>query len=232
MFGAQQRDHDKRYEYGRAWLDVVKRVWSSVEEFDVDDEFFRMRGVVGDPKPFGGTRPVVMNAGASPVGREFGVANCDLIFTPLVDLESGAKLVREAKARAGELKKDVNVAGNGFVVCRPTRKEAEDYLHYYAQDNADWEAVDRLLTLNGLQSQSYTEEQRQKFRARWSAGHGGYPLVGSPDDVADGLAQIHAAGYYGFCFSFVNYLDEFPYFRDEVLPRLVARGIRTAPEAI
>ena len=27
--------------------------------------------------------------------------------------------------------------------------------------------------------------------------------------------------------SFVNYLDEFPYFRDEVLPRLAAAGVRT-----
>ena len=227
MFGAQQRDHDARYEYGRAWLDIVKRLWSSSDEFDVDDEFFHMKRVIGDPKPYGGTRPVIMNAGASPVGREFGIANCDLIFTPLVDLESGAKLVRESKARAAELNKDVAVAGNGFVVCRPTHREAEDYLHHYAVDNADWGAVDRLLTLNGLHSQSFTREQLEKFRERWSAGHGGYPLVGSPDEVADGLAQIHEAGYYGFCFSFVNYIDEFPFFRDEVLPRLEARGIRS-----
>jgi dimethylsulfone monooxygenase len=41
------------------------------------------------------------------------------------------------------------------------------------------------------------------------------------------LAEIHEAGYYGFCFSFVNYVDELPYFRDEVLPRLEARGIRS-----
>jgi FMNH2-dependent dimethyl sulfone monooxygenase len=231
MFGAQQRDHDARYEYGRAWLDIVKRLWSSNDEFDVDNEFFHMKRVIGDPKPYGGTRPVIMNAGASPVGREFGVSNCDLIFTPLVDLESGAKLVRETKARAAELNKDVAVACNGFVVCRPTHQEAEDYLHYYAVENADWGAVDRLLTLNGLHSQSFTKEQLEKFRARWSAGHGGYPLVGTPDEVAGGLVQIYEAGYYGYCFSFVNYLADFPYFRDEVLPRLEARGIRSPQRA-
>jgi dimethylsulfone monooxygenase len=111
-------------------------------------------------------------------------------------------------------------------VCRPTHREAEEYLQYYAVDNADWEAVDRLLHLNGLHSKSYTPEQMEKFRYRFAAGHGGYPLVGTPDEVADGLAGIHAAGYYGYCFSFVNYVAEFPYFRDEVLPRLEARGIR------
>jgi alkanesulfonate monooxygenase SsuD/methylene tetrahydromethanopterin reductase-like flavin-dependent oxidoreductase (luciferase family) len=227
MFGVEQRDHDRRYEYGRAWLDIVKRVLTSETEFDVDNEFFHMCGVIGDPKPYGGTLPVVMNAGASPVGKDFGIVNCDLLFTPLIDLESGAALVREAEARATELNKDIAVACNGFVVCRPTRKEAEEYLHYYAVDHADWDAVDRLIALSGLSSQSYTPEQRQKFRQRWSAGHGGFPLVGTPDDVADGLTAIHAAGYYAYCFSMVNYLDEFPYFRDEVLPRLAARGIRS-----
>jgi FMNH2-dependent dimethyl sulfone monooxygenase len=231
MFGAQQRDHDARYEYGHAWLDIVKAIWSSNDEFDVDNAFFHMKNVIGDPKPFGGSRPLIMNAGASPVGREFGIANCDLIFTPLVDLESGAKLVRETKARAAELDKDVDVACNGFVVCRPTRREAEEYLRYYAVDNADWEAVDRLLKLNGLYSQSFTPEQMKTFRERFSAGHGGYPLVGTPDDVADGLAQIHQAGYYAYCFSFVNYVAELPYFRDERLPRLEARGIRSPQHA-
>ena len=123
VFGAQRRDHDKRYEDGRAGLDGAKRSWSSVDEFDVDDEFFHLHGVIGDPK-------------------------------------SGAKLVREAKALARELNADVNDAGTGFLVCRPTRKEAEGYLQYDAQDNADCKA---------------TDEQPQKFRDEVSprlVGHG------------------------------------------------------------
>jgi alkanesulfonate monooxygenase SsuD/methylene tetrahydromethanopterin reductase-like flavin-dependent oxidoreductase (luciferase family) len=123
----------------------------------------------------------------------------------------------------------VGVCCNGFVVCRPTQREADDYLRYYAEENADWAAVDRLLALNGVQSKSYRADHYELFRTRWSAGHGGFPVVGDPDRVADILTQITDAGYYGFCFSFVNYLDEFPLFRDEVLPRLVARGVRLAP---
>ncbi len=33
------------------------------------------------PKPFGGTRPLIMNAGASPTGRAFAIRNCDAFFT-------------------------------------------------------------------------------------------------------------------------------------------------------
>src|SRR5262245_33126858 len=57
---------------------------------------------------------------------------------------------------------------------------------------------------------------------------GGYPFVGTPDRVADELATIGKAGMRGIALSFVNYLDELPYFCDEVLPRLVRLGARVA----
>ncbi len=40
------------------------------------------------------------------------------------------------------------------------------------------------------------------------------------------LAKISAAGFIGTTITFVNYVDEFPYFRDEVLPRLERLGLR------
>ena len=227
MFGVQQRDHDLRYAYGADWLSIVMKLWTQSEPFDLQSEYFDVRGVVGEPKPYGGVRPMVMNAGASPVGREFGITNCDLLFIPLSDVAQGAQDVAAAEARGRELGKRVRVCANGFIVCRPTKREAEEYLQYYAQDHADWEAVDHLMTLNGFYSQSHSPEHFVQYRNRWAAGHGGYPVVGGPDDVARELIRIAEAGFFGFCFSFVNYLEEFPYFRDEVLPRLVAAGVRT-----
>jgi FMNH2-dependent dimethyl sulfone monooxygenase len=44
--------------------------------------------------------------------------------------------------------------------------------------------------------------------------------------VADGIASLHAAGFRGTTLSFVDYVEEFPYFRDHVLPLLEQRGIR------
>jgi hypothetical protein len=40
------------------------------------------------------------------------------------------------------------------------------------------------------------------------------------------MAKMSAAGFAGFAFSFVNYNDEFPFFRNEVLPRLERLGLR------
>jgi dimethylsulfone monooxygenase len=55
---------------------------------------------------------------------------------------------------------------------------------------------------------------------------GGYPYVGTPDKVAEELATISQAGMHGIGLSFVNFLDEVPYFCDEVLPRLERAGVR------
>jgi FMNH2-dependent dimethyl sulfone monooxygenase len=40
------------------------------------------------------------------------------------------------------------------------------------------------------------------------------------------LMEMSRAGFTGVALGFVNYLAEFPYFRDEVLPRLERAGVR------
>ncbi len=83
------------------------------------------------------------------------------------------------------------------VVCRPTVKEAEEYLHYYADENADWAAVDNLMRLQGMHAQSFPAAALQMLRGRFAAGHGTLPLIGDPDTVARELARISAAGFAG-----------------------------------
>jgi dimethylsulfone monooxygenase len=69
MFGVKQREHDVRYEYAQEWLDVVKQAWSDAPQFDFEGRFLRLTGVRAHPKPYGGTRPILMNAGSSPAGQ-------------------------------------------------------------------------------------------------------------------------------------------------------------------
>jgi len=51
-------------------------------------------------------------------------------------------------------------------------------------------------------------------------------VVGDPDQVTAELAALAKAGARGIALSFVNYLDELPYFAQEVLPRLARIGLR------
>jgi FMNH2-dependent dimethyl sulfone monooxygenase len=225
MFGAELREHDRRYDYGKEWIDAVRAMWERSEEFDVAGEFIRLKNVHSEPKPYGGGRPIVMSAGGSPVGRGFAVANADFLFTFLRTMEQGTENVRMLREQTRELGREVGIFANATVVCRPTKAEAEDYYQYYAGEHGDYGAVEKLVALGTGNMSSAADFG--KLRIRYAAGYGTFPLVGDPDTVAQTLAEISGIGFTGMSLAFVNYLDEFPYFRDEVLPRLERMGLRT-----
>ena len=113
-----------------------------------------------------------------------------------------------------------------YVVCRATEQEAKDYHAYYVDQNADWVAADKLMTGLITHSKTFSSEAQSKLRSGMAAGHGSWPVIGTPRQVADKILQLHEAGFSGTTVSFVDYIKEFPYFRDEVLPLLEQAGIR------
>jgi FMNH2-dependent dimethyl sulfone monooxygenase len=218
-------DHDSRYALAQEWWDIVARIWASDEPFDHDGRFFHLRQVVGAPRPPAGRIPII-NAGSSPQGRSFAARNADRAFTVVAGPQDGAQVVAQIRAEARACNRDVGVFTLGHVVCRPSRREAAEFLHYYAEERADWPAVDEVMRLQGLHAQSFTPEMLQTFRSRFAAGHGSCPLIGDPGDVADAITAFARAGFDGLALSFLNYADELGYFVQEVLPRLDAAGIR------
>jgi FMNH2-dependent dimethyl sulfone monooxygenase len=222
MFGATMREHADRYEYAQEWFDVIRLAWSEVEDFDFDGAYIRLRQARAKPKPFGGTRPIVMNAGASPTGQAFAIRNCDALFsmTPKGKLDEFATHVTKVQALGR-----VDVYTVGVITCRATQREADEYYRHCVIDNADWAAVDRIMAMRGVTRETFPEDFEER-RFHQANGMGGVPIVGDPDTVAAELARLAAAGAKGIALSFVNYLDELPFFADEVLPRLVRGGLR------
>ena len=80
--------------------------------------------------------------------------------------------------------------------------------------------------------QQYSPDEFQRIRDHQANGMGGLPLVGDPDMVAGELVRLAGTGLKGIAVSFVNYLDELPYFCAEVLPRLAQAELRKQPGAI
>lgn len=231
MFGVKQRDHEERYAYAQEWLDIVKRAWSEPGTFDFHGKYFKLSKVRAFPKPYGGTRPIIMNAGSTPTGQAFALRNCDAFFTATSDtrtsIAGSAARVAEIKARAATYGRAISVFTVGLVVCRPTQKEAEDYYRHAILDHADWGAVDGMLALKQITPDTVGPKEYAAKRNYFAANAiGGYPFVGAPDRVAEEFANLSRAGMAGVAVSFVNYLKEMPYFCDEVLPRLVRLGIR------
>ena len=73
MFGVDQREHDDRYAYGAEWIDAIYRMWERERSVRLRRHVLHLKNVEAEPKPYGGTRPIVMNAGSSTAGRAFGV---------------------------------------------------------------------------------------------------------------------------------------------------------------
>ncbi len=228
MFGVKQRDHEQRYEYAQEWIDVIKKIWSDQEDFDFDGKYLHMRAIRGKPKPYGGSRPLIMNAGASPVGQAFAIRNCDAFFLQAsrTSLEETAQKVASAKHQAKEQGRELGVYTVGVITCRPSMKEAKDYFHYSIVEHADWSAVDSILALKNITAQNTPPEKFQQIREGYAQGMGGLPIVGDPDHVVGQLADLSSAGLTGVAISLVNYVDELPFVCDEVLPRLQRMGLR------
>ncbi len=227
MFGAEQREHDARYEYADEWFSIIEGLWSNATPFDFAGRYFKLSKVVGDPKPFDNTRPIVMNAAASAAGRMFSIRHGDVLFTTVLELSGATKHVEDIKSLARHNGNErLEVFTHAYVVCRRTRREAEEYHRHYAIEGADWDAVDHLAKMQGLHTQGRAPELRDKLKFRIAGGHGGLPIVGDPDDVASKLAEVADAGFAGCTITFVDYLGEFPFFKECVLPRLEQAGLR------
>jgi alkanesulfonate monooxygenase SsuD/methylene tetrahydromethanopterin reductase-like flavin-dependent oxidoreductase (luciferase family) len=151
MFGLQfLPDHVDKYEHGQEWWDIVERLWMTGEPFDYRGKYFQLTNVSGWPKPFGGTRPIVVNAAVSDQGRDFAARNCDFWFTVFPEIENAPAMIEDIRRRGRKYGRDVRVIAVTSVVCRPTMREALEFDEYYSNEHADWECVDYNLELLGL----------------------------------------------------------------------------------
>jgi FMNH2-dependent dimethyl sulfone monooxygenase len=235
MFGVELMEHDERYTHLQEWLDVVRRLWSENEKFDFAGKYFKLTDVLSKPKPWGGTQPLLLNAATSGVGQDFGVRNCDAFFTAVQasefdektgiitpDVTKAAGIVNSLRGRCAAVGRDMKVYTNVNVICRPTQKEAIDYYRYALEENADWDAVDGQLQERGIAKDLNSPEYMKKRQT--SIRH--FPFIGSPDRVAELFKTMSDAGFDGIGMTLVNYIDELPLFRAEVLPRLEKMGLR------
>ena len=227
MLGVDLAEHEDRYEQGQEWLDVVTRVWSCPTAFDYEGKYYRVRHTDIHPKPHRGERPLIVCAGNSPTGRDFAARNADMMFTNLRagldDVSVNTSALRQMAAGYG---RDIGVFTNVAVICRPTRKEAEEYFHYYAVENADADAVENMVDGRGLNKPGQSAEEKAQIRRRAAGGNGAFPILGCPDEVAETMRRLSDGGVTALAVGLVNYLEHFPYVRDEVLPRLERLGLR------
>lgn len=223
MHGVSIRDHDARYAYSEEWITIVKRIWEENEPFDFKGKYFDVKEVKCKPKPFGGDRPLLISAGNSPVGRNFAARHCDCLFTSIRELGELAGKVEDLRNAVS--KQTSGIYASGHVITRPTSKEAAEYYHYLVFENGDWEAAEytvQIRTRGGSSSGPKLAEMKEAI----ISGTGTYPVIGSYDEVAEKFKFLADCGLNGMAIGLVNYVDDMPIVRDEILPRMQRLGLR------
>uniref|UniRef100_A0A3B0MLQ9 Uncharacterized protein n=1 Tax=Arsenophonus endosymbiont of Trialeurodes vaporariorum TaxID=235567 RepID=A0A3B0MLQ9_9GAMM len=91
----------------------------------------------------------ILNAAGSNEGKQFAICNADYLFAMVLNIEHLRKNViwLKEQVKLQNRKMPLGLLTYCYVVCRPTRKEAEEYLRYYSQENADWQKVDSIMNL-------------------------------------------------------------------------------------
>ena len=229
MFGLPRLTHEERYEQGWEWYQIwSKLVVGCRDEFDFDGKFFKnQRGLYAKPGCLQQPMPLVLSAATSQQGREYAVKTSDLLFTVAETLEQATIEIGDIKALAERMgrRRPMAVLGTGYVVCRETRSEAEEFEKYYAETYGDRIATARYA---GLRAQNAHVNDALYTHRRIAAGNAGHRLVGTPQDVAEGLYEMHKAGFAGTTVSFVDFVSELAFFNERVMPIIDRMNIRPA----
>lgn len=277
-FGLDQHiEHDLRYEMADEFVEVVTKLWSSWDEdaivmerdtgvfvdptkvrpIDFRGRFFASRGPLNTARPPQG-RPVLVQAGGSPQGRQFAASHMDSVI-------AAVSTVGEMKAFRADLRQRVAAAGRDpqscklFFVVQPTLGETNaEALERSRRRQAHREAHPELtlaqmgtltdidfstfdidapigeLTTNGQQGtlKRFLAQGRTLREIARNYRYGFEDLVGTPEHVAGAMAEVmQDVGGDGFMFSGPvsrRYLAEIT---DGVVPALQRMGlVRTAYE--
>ncbi|MBB6125239.1 alkanesulfonate monooxygenase SsuD/methylene tetrahydromethanopterin reductase-like flavin-dependent oxidoreductase (luciferase family) [Sphingobium subterraneum] len=229
MFGAPLREHDQRYEYLAEWLKIMERLWADPNEFDFHGEFLSINRGSSMPKPLQQPRIPIMNAGGSDRGRSFACEHADMCFI-IIKSEDPEKIRAEVQSYRSEARdrfgREIGIWTIGSVIQRDTVEEAEAYLRHVTIDQQDVRVADAWMELQLEHAQLMAPEKMAAFRRRFVEGAGGFPLVGTADDICERFDLLADCGIDGVLLTWVDYIDGLNRFVADVLPQMEAAGLR------
>jgi FMNH2-dependent dimethyl sulfone monooxygenase len=233
MFDVPLTRHDDRYACAEEWLAIVKRLWTEDEDFDHDGRFYRIKKGYLRPKPIQKPYPAIMNAGSSERGRHFAAKNCDLVYTVLRTHDIDActahvagyhRLAREEYGRA------IRVWTLATIVQGETEKEARQFYDHYVHEKGDWVAAGNVVAAMAaeINERNYLPERARAMAEMFVSGWGGHTLIGTKEQIVDGLIALSRMGLDGVLLSWPRFEAGMREFRDVTYPLLKQTGLRDA----
>jgi alkanesulfonate monooxygenase SsuD/methylene tetrahydromethanopterin reductase-like flavin-dependent oxidoreductase (luciferase family) len=231
MFGTVMMSHQDRYACAEEWLAIIKRLWTEDESFDHEGRFYKITKGYLQPKPIQTPHPAVMNAGASERGRHFATKYSDLVFTVIrtggldevrAHVQAYHKLAREEYGR------EIRVWTVANVVQGETEKEAREFYRYYVHEKGDWQAAKNMIDVFSaeINARDIPPERLKAYQEAFIAGWGGFPLIGTKEQIVDGLQNLSRAGLDGVLLAWPRFEQGLREFRDVTYPLVRQAGLR------
>ena len=213
-YGVHFEQHDDRYARTSEWLDVVDGVWRG-DHFSFSGKYYSVEDNVLQPKPLSRPRPTIYAGGESEAAKNLIAQKCDAyvmhgdppekIRAKVEDLSCRRELVGLPPMQFG-------VAG--YVIVRDTEEEAQRELQRITdvkQSAAGYQNYQQWLAGTQLEQRVSLEDYSVSNRGLRSG------LVGTPEQVAERIAQFGASGVDLLLLQFSPQLEEMERFAETVI---------------
>jgi FMNH2-dependent dimethyl sulfone monooxygenase len=221
-YGVHFEQHDDRYARTSEWLEVLNGVWSR-DHFSYSGKYYRVEDNILQPKPVAKPRPRLYAGGESPAAKELIAEKCDAYLMHGDPPERVSQKIRDLRERRGKHDlPEMKFGVAGYAIVRESEREAQDEVRRITdvqQSAAGYANYQQWLAGTQLEQRVSLEDYSVSNRGLRSG------LVGTPEQVAEQVAQFEQAGVDLLLLQFSPQLEEMERFAETVISKGAA-GLR------
>lgn len=213
-YGVQFDEHDDRYARTAEWLEIVDKLWKQ-DHFDFAGNYYKVEDAVMQPKPI--NKPVIYAGGESDKAKDTIARLCDAYVMHGDQPEKVKLKIDDMEARREKLNLLPMIYGvAGYAIVRDSDREVKKELERITdvkQSAAGYGNYQDWLANTKLEQQVSLEDYSVSNRGLRSG------LTGTPDEVAERVAEFEAVGVNLLLLQCSPQLEEMERFSEAVIQK-------------
>jgi dimethylsulfone monooxygenase len=190
-YGVQFEQHDDRYARTTEWLEIVERLWER-DHFSFSGKHYAVDDAVLQPKPITRPRPVIYAGGESEAAKAMISRLCDAYVMHGDEPSRVGQKIADMSSRREKLGLPPMKFGvAAYVIVRPTVEETQQELARITnvkQSAAGYDNYQQWVSGTKLEQRVSLEDYSVSNRGLRSG------LIGTPEQVAERVAEFEAVG--------------------------------------
>ncbi|MDE4040177.1 MULTISPECIES: dimethylsulfone monooxygenase SfnG [Acinetobacter calcoaceticus/baumannii complex] len=219
--GEEWPNHDERYVRSEEFIRTLKGIWTQ-DNYSFDGKYYQFKDYTLKPKPLQQPHPEIFQGGSSRAARDMASRVSDWYFTNGNTVEGIKAQVDDIREKAKANNHYVKIGVNAFIIARDTEEEAQAVLQEII-DKANPEAVnafgDAAKEAGAASPEGEGNWAKSTFEDLVQYNDGFKTnLIGTPQQVAERIVALKAAGVDLVLAGFLHFIEEVEYFGKKVLP--------------